>query len=624
MEENPAKAPPVPGAGGYRRRLWLLVAVSLAASVLAGRGIEVFVAGQQMATLTAQAGETATLTASVLQAELEKQRALPLVLAQDPDVMAALRAPLPARLEALDRRLQQLAGAARVSVIYLLNAEGTAIASSNWQQPDSFVGTNYGFRPYFRQAVRDGAVEHFALGFVSGQPGLYFGRRIESAGRPLGVLVVKMTFDGLEADWRRLSMPVVVADSRGIVLMTSVADWRFATRTPLTEDDRRAVVASRQFGDAALRPLPVDRRPGEEALLRLPGTDAALPVAEIAVPVGSTDWSLLVFASTAEATGLGRLTGALGALAVLVVMLGAGSLALWRAEQRRRRAADEAATRAELEARVAERTGELRAANERLRAEMDARRRAATARQQLQDELLQANRLATLGQIAAGVAHEINQPVAAIRTFADNAMGHLDRGDAAAARRSVASVAKLTERIGAITGELRTFGRKAPVQIVPVSLAEVLDGALLLLGHRLRTQHVEVKTAEIAPGLRVMADQLRLEQVFVNLMQNALDAMAGQGNGTIEIRVAESAGQVTVTIRDNGPGLPPAILEAVFTPFSTTKPKGLGLGLVIAHDIVAEFGGRLSAGNDKAGGAVMTMILSRGVAAAPGGLAAAG
>ncbi len=601
-----------PEAGGYRSRLWGLVIVSLVLAVLIGRGTMVLVETQQLDAVFAQGRETATLSASVLRAELEKQRALPLVLAQDPDVLAALRAPLPARLEALDRRLLRLARATPAMVIYLLDDKGTAIAASNWTEPDSFIGANYAFRPYFRRAVEQGAVEHFALGSVSRLPGLYFGRRVESAGRTLGVIVVKVSFTGLEAAWRALSAPVLVTDKRGIVLITSVPEWRFHTRQPLSQEEKKAIVASRQFGNVDLLPLPLADSQPPEVMLTLPGASKAERVMEISEPVGTTDWRLLFFPATSEAYTLARLAGLASGFTVLVALLGIGGFVLQRIQRGRRRAASEAATRAELEARVAERTRALSETNERLLAEMDARRRAAAARQQLQDDLQQANRLATLGQVSAGVAHEINQPLAAIRTFADNALGNLDRGDLDGARRNMTSVASLTERIGAITGALRTFGRKAPARVVPVALAKVLEGALLLLGHRLRDQRVTVNMPAVAPGVTVMADQLRLEQVIVNLMQNALDAMAGQGDGAITIAVADTAAQVTLTIADNGPGLPPAILEAIFTPFSTTKPKGLGLGLVIAHDIVAELGGRLCAENSAAGGAVMTIILPRG------------
>jgi two-component system C4-dicarboxylate transport sensor histidine kinase DctB len=242
---------------------------------------------------------------------------------------------------------------------------------------------------------------------------------------------------------------------------------------------------------------------------------------------------------------------------------------------------------------VGERTAELRRTNRKLTVEMEERRRAEAHVHQMQDQLVRSNKLATLGQIAAGVAHEINQPVAAIRTYADNAAVFLERADTKTAASNLGLIAGLTDRIGLITDELRAFARKTNAPPAPVTVRDAVEGALLLVGPRLRQQGVRVVRSEEAESLPVMAERFRLEQVLVNLLQNALEALEGAPDPQVAIQVSTRRNQVRIVVADNGPGVAPETAKTLFTPFATTKPLGLGLGLVISRDIVAEFGGEL-------------------------------
>jgi two-component system C4-dicarboxylate transport sensor histidine kinase DctB len=232
------------------------------------------------------------------------------------------------------------------------------------------------------------------------------------------------------------------------------------------------------------------------------------------------------------------------------------------------------------------------------------------SRQNLQDDLIQANKLATLGQIAAGVAHEINQPIAAIRTHADTAGLYLDAADGAAARRSLDSIAGLTERVGAITDELRAFSRKTRSETVAVGVDAAIEGALLLAGARMRERGVALVRTPGPPGLEVMAERNRLEQVLLNLLQNAIEALRDRADPTISLDVEVKGRRVTIRIADNGPGVAPEVRERLFTPFTTDKRDGVGLGLVISRDIVAGFGGELSL-EPTAAGAAFVIRLTR-------------
>jgi two-component system C4-dicarboxylate transport sensor histidine kinase DctB len=249
--------------------------------------------------------------------------------------------------------------------------------------------------------------------------------------------------------------------------------------------------------------------------------------------------------------------------------------------------------RRELEAKVVERTAELSEVNAQLIQEGQKRQRSEERYRRSREELAQANRLATLGQIAAGVAHEINQPVAAIRTFSENAAAFIGRGMADKAADNLGQVVKLTDRIAQITGELRTFARRKTPNIGPVRLDEAIEAALLLVHHRVAGTGTEVVWNSAEADRCVAADRVRLEQVIVNLVQNALDAAVEGRDGRLEIRIEQQEDRVALSFADNGGGVPAAVRGKLFTPFTTGREDGLGLGLAIARDILREFGGDL-------------------------------
>lgn len=609
--------PAVPPLPTGRRLLAVLAAagllLALTLAILSGVGH--LASRQAFDEVAERARVAAQFNVAMLRRDLDKHRALPFVLSRDPDLARALNGPGTVAAAALGPKLEALASGTGASVLYVLDAQGRAVASSNWRAPDSFVGQDYRFRPYYRLAMEGGTAEHFALGTMSRRPGLYLSHRIDDArGRALGVVVVKVEFDGLERDWSGLPDAVFVADRDGVVLLTSVPAWRFSAIAPVDEPTARRLRDGLQFGEAAFAPLPV--RP---ALAAAP--DPAGPVSAdtrvhprserfvpVALAVPSTTWTFHLLAPLAQQARDTATRMQSQALVALLLAYGALALTWYRWRRRRRQQAGQAAIRAELEARVRTRTAQLQRTNDQLRAEMAERQQAEARLHAAQEELLQASRLSFLGQISAGVAHEINQPVAAIRGYADNAGTWLERGGADGVRTNLSRICALTERIGAITAELRAFARKGSGAVLPTAVDEAIDGALLLLGPRLRKQAVELSRNGPA-GVRAMADRLRLEQVLINLLQNALDAIETQAAQRIAIDVRAEADQVHIDIADNGPGIAPAVAQRLFTPFTTSKPEGLGLGLVISRDIVADFGGALDTRPGPDGGTVFTITL---------------
>lgn len=579
-----------------RRIGWLLPIAALL--VLA-----VVVAGIRWAGLSARhatdraAATIARAHQGLLTSELQKFRLLPLVLAEYPGVARALAGNDAAAKVRLDQTLELLAARTDAAVLYAVDAKGRAIAASNWRLPTSFVGQDYTFRSYFNEAMAHGRSEVFALGSVSRRPGLYLARRIDRNRRPLGVIVVKVEFDRLEREWAQSPGASVVVDARGLILVTSVPGWRFRPTRPLAPQAMLALRRSRQFGD--LPPsTPAFLLAGHDAVQR----DTRYRVAAVAVPLEGS--RLLHLTPLAPQLAAARTQALLWAAGLLLLTALAGGIGLRSAERRRM----QAQAREALEREVVRRTAQLRDTNARLVIESDERAEADRRYRAAREELAQANRLGSLGQITAGVAHEINQPLTAIRTFAENGVTLLDRGAPDRARDNLSRIVALTERIGLITAELRAFARRRTPSRGAPTLAEAIDGTLLLIGERARGVVADVVPEDVR-ALRVSADRIRLEQILVNLIHNALDAVADADERRVTIAAERTNGLLQVSVADTGNGVDPGLEDTLFTPFSTGKSEGLGLGLAIARDIAREFGGELALAADDGKGAVFVLTL---------------
>ncbi|KLE33865.1 ATP-binding protein [Aurantiacibacter luteus] len=494
-----------------------------------------------------RARSDAQILANGLRSELSKFELVPRVLAEDLEVAAVVQGDRGTR-RALDRRLERIAEQTGAAALYVMDADGLTLAASNWNLPTSFVGSNYAFRGYFRDALAQGEASQFALGTVSRAPGLYIAHSIVVDGRPRGVVALKVEFDEAEQVWRDSGVRAFVSDAEGIVLIASDPAWRFTMLQRFASAGRDAAADERQYGVAGFRRFAPD----------IP--DAALVSVPVGYPAQGTaeEWNLHLLAETGPQVAAAQQTARLEVLLGLVAL----ALVLWAAFQWRRHR--QAQTRSIIAARTAT----------------------------LREQLTQANRLATLGQVTAGVGHEIRQPLAASRLFAENGQRMIAAGDTGGAADNFAHIAGLMERIGQITDELLRFSRRTAREPGDVQLARAIDGAMLLLRDRIEQSGVTIErpSSSLAETI-VRAEPVRLEQVLVNLLQNALDAV-GEG-GRIEITIACDANFARLSVLDDGPGLTREEADQLFQPFATTKPDGLGLGLVISLDIMQGLDGDL-------------------------------
>jgi len=513
----------------------------------------------------------AKLAASSYQRQVDKFDLVATTLSADPDVADLLDRRTGKAAERLNDRLAALSAALDASVIYLIDDAGTTIASSNSRQKDSFLGQNYGFRPYFKQAMTRGRSEQYALGTRSRIPGLFVARRVTTVGRKSGVIVVKIRFDRLEREWAGTLGTAFVASEQGVILVTSKPEWRFETIGKLDVAARTRLTAQVEYGDAPLRQGDLFASASIVSTASQYNKGAQFVAATDKLPNG---WTVQVLAPLTTAIADAR---AFGRSIVALVFALIGGLAI---------------------------AFVLRARSIVARAERENGVRTAA----LKDSLIQANKLSTLGQIAAGVGHEINQPLTAIGIRARNGRKLIDKGRIDEAATAFDELDALVARAGAITGELLRFARRSRGDFGSVALSRVFSGVQLLLGDRLRSTNTAFSVE--GPDVTVMGNQGRLEQVLVNLTQNSIDAMGS--DGAIVVAVSKAGDTAVIRLSDTGPGISEMVAERLFQPFTSSKADGLGLGLVICRDIMADLGGDLSLAPGPGGATfVMTLKLAR-------------
>lgn len=569
------------------------------------------------------------LYAASLQSELSRYEYLPPVLALNQDVVRLLREPRSAALQAeVNRYLETVVQHAGASAVYVMDTSGLTLAASNWRQPASFVNMNFSYRPYFVDAVRGLAGRFYGIGTVSREPGYYFSWGIrDAAGAVVGVAAVKVNLDKLDAAWAHASEKILVADGNGVVFLSSEPGWKFRTLGPLSAETLGRLAQTRQYTEAG-ELQPIGLREGRA----LQGGGRALQLEDERAPgqlltpeflvhsrqVPGTDWALIMLSDLRQARAAAQTSAIVAACALGFLLV----LALYVQQRRRslmdRLASREALQRAhdELELKVQQRTEALSDANVLLQSEVAERKRAEERLQATLEDLVQTGKMAVLGQMSAGITHELNQPLAALRTLSANTIVFLERGEQQQAVSNLRTICHVTDHMGKITAQLKKFARKSGARLDPVPLAGVLDDALSLLQQRLRSGKVQLER-EVPAGLVVLGEGNRLEQVLLNLLANALDAVKEAPERRIRVTAAGAGEWVMLEVHDSGPGIAPEGMPRLFEPFYTTKEQGegLGLGLAISAGIVRDFGGTLRCARSTLGGAVFCVQLKAATSA---------
>ena len=548
----------------------------------------------------------------------DRYRALPELYARNPLIADALEGdPAPGSLDRISAELASWDRIAGTLDTYLLRPDGMTVAASNWQEDHSFVGQNFSFRPYFSDAMDGHPTGFFGLGTMSGKRGYYLSAPVRRDGRILGVVVVKVSIGALEEALEHGPHTVFVTDTAGVAIISAMPGLRMTATAPIGAAERAEIVQTRRYDLDGIAPSgiePAGTWGGGYPLVRMPATGPRSRgiYLDVAGDLPRENWRLhLLYDLAPFHSRLWSTLAAVGASAVAAIAL------LLLVLQRRRRLIERLFERernqATLERRVAQRTRELTEANSRLNDEVAERRAAEDQLRQAQTELVQAGKLAALGQMSAALSHEFNQPLTAIRTYTENAAAFYEAGRADRASENLTRVLRLTEKVAQLSRHLTRFARRSGEGMKPVALDPVISEALGLLAARIDRSGAAVRVRGDT-GTVVMGGATRLQHVLMNLVTNAIDAADSDHAPEIEIAVEEGDETVAITVSDNGTGIAEDVLPQIFDPFFTTKEvgKGLGLGLSICFNIIKDFGGSMTASNSPGGGARFSIQLTRG------------
>jgi len=556
---------------------------------------------QRLKDLAEDGSSRLELYMTYLQGVLEKYENLPELLANDRLLLNLLSGHNSREeIDFLNRYLEKINTISHASDTYLMNTQGLTIAASNWQDQSPFIGENFSYRPYFQEAMRGRLGRYFALGTTSSVRGYYFAYPVRQLNKIFGALVIKINIDAVENNWGDEEQTLLVTDPDGVIFLSTKSDWRLRTMNPLPDSVYQNIVESRRYPNASLKALDVVHEENSDAgkIIRVK-TSPHSKVREYLLQTKTMEpagWNVHILTDTWRVERFAFLVFLamnvfLALSALLVLLLNQRSQRindLKRFEEQSRRVLQEANEK--LETRVTARTLELTEANVLLRKEIEDRKRVELALRNTRSELVHAAKMAALGQMSAGINHELNQPLAAIRSYSDNGRLFLEKGRLKEALWNLEQISELTERMAHIGVQLKQFSRKASGQLSKVPLHGVIDGALEILNPVIRKSDVWIKVVIEPKDLDVRSNNVLLQQVIVNLISNALHAVEGLPHQEIKIRGYRKEEKVILSVADSGPGISPEHLPHIFEPFFTTKQsgQGLGLGLTITERILRE------------------------------------
>ncbi|MEL6884103.1 MAG: ATP-binding protein [Pseudomonadota bacterium] len=511
-----------------------------------------------------------------LLSELRQSAIVPQLLARDPTLIGALNS---ADYQQSTQRLISFVEEIGAANLMLLDMDGRAVATTD----RNALGSLHKSESYFVNALRAADTVFTTAERESGGFAFVYSRRVLAGGDVIGVIMVEVDLQKFQRAWAGISAAVLVADSNGQIILATEPRWRGRT-----EEDALAAQPAQSAIERAIRAtadwtaLPPDAYLQGEGVMR---TETRIPFR------GWRMTSFTTYASVRE-----RVNGVL-ALEIMgfAILL---ALAFYGVSRR-------SALRVALFARE---SADLRHLNAQLQREIAERKRVEEDLAVAEQTLEQSSKLAALGEMSAAVSHELNQPLAAMKTYLAGSRLLLHRNRPEEAIVSFGRIDDLIERMGAITRQLKSYARKGQDELSPVNMADALATALSMMEPQLRQRQVLINRILPKTPVEVLGDRMRIEQVMVNLLRNAIDATRTVAEPRIDIIL--SAGETaTLTVRDNGPGI--VDLDALFEPFYTTKQPGdgVGLGLAISSGIVNDLGGRLTARNGQSGGAVFEMQL---------------
>ncbi|KFZ37062.1 histidine kinase [Shewanella mangrovi] len=531
---------------------------------------------------------------------LIRYESIPHVLSTNPMLASALaHSDNSDEIRHINRYFEEIQHVTEASDIYLLNNQGEAIAASNWQKPYSFIGQNYAFRPYYTEAIAGRLGSYYAVGTSSDTRGFYFSYPIVEKGKVLGIIVVKVDIADIEEQLTGLAKAgqyeLAISGNDQVIFLASMASWRLKSLMPLTSAAQDAIYQSRRYANRIITALSIkppynSLNDAERSLYHISHDDGHEQFLDTKGSMSKAGWDVHVLTPVKPLYTSLPLTMLLSASVYMLLALGLSFSLERRKNMRRMQQAHNL-----LELRVKERTQELESANTKL--------------QETQEELIQAAKLTVIGSLSASINHEINQPLAALRSYAQNTQTLLQRDMQDKAKENLSTIISLSDRLAEIVAQFKSFTRKSEGQDKANSLNDTLGEALTIVNPEIEKQRISLHLELPDQPVRFFGDKVRLQQVLVNIISNAVVAMQQVDTRLLTISVTLSD-KLQIQIRDSGPGVNESQMEKIFEPyFTTSQRQGLGLGLSISRRIIESMNGTITVTNAAEGGAEFVILL---------------
>ncbi len=515
---------------------------------------------------------------STIENELLRLQHLPSVIASNPLVLEALETNT---FETLNAKLLEISNAARAEAIYLMKPTGLTVAASNYSKPQTFIGQNYGFRSYFKDALKGQNSTFFAIGATTSRPGYFLASPIISQNRTLGVLALKLDLTALNRILEETNELIFVTNPDDIVVLSSKPSQRYNAITKIPDVRQQEIITERQFGKSKIGTI--DWILEDQSHVSFEKDSYFLSQSNIL----GTKWVLhyLVNTSAARQKALGIVAGV-----AIIMTLSALAFVFWRAQRVRR------ALTVSIEDR------------KRLQREIETRRKAEADLRNAQKELKRSSKMAALGQLSASVTHELGQPISAMKN-------HITAEEITTGKLSpvMAHLSGILGRMENITHQLRFFSASGAEASVAVSLNDVIKNAYELVRHDCDRHNVGYKMHKTDQEFTTWGNQTRLEQVLINLTKNSIKAMSDSPIKQLEVSLTHTDDHVMIAVKDTGQGLQGQSLDQIVEPFHTTASsgEGMGLGLAISTSIINEHSGTLDVTEDPNGGTCFTIRLPK-------------
>ncbi|WP_299791027.1 ATP-binding protein [uncultured Shewanella sp.] len=547
-----------------------------------------------------QSKQQMTELVNFLDGSLSRYESIPHLLSTNPLLKNALiNRQKPDSIQALNLYLEQIQHITESLDIYLIDTAGVAISASNWQEHYSFIGKDFSYRPYFQEAISGKLGRYYAVGASSDKRGFYFSYPIYHESDILGVIVVKVDITDIERQSSGIvgarGFEFAITDPDDIIFLSSIDNWLLHSLSPIEPSRQHEIDASKRYANRTIDLLSIeptfDRRvTSEQNNYAIESGSGPIEYIESRKPMARAGWTVHIMAPLSPIYhSLPAFMIFNSCIYLLLALAGLFGYEKRKSTLRIQQANDQ------LEQRVQARTQALEASNQKLN--------------ETQDELIQAAKLTVIGSLSASINHEINQPLAAIRSYAQNTQTLVKRNQLEHVSGNIDTIISLTDRLAAIVGQFKSFTRKSQGDDRATDISQCISDSLTIIQPEIDKQGIELILSPCKVVCEVWGDNVRLQQVLVNLMSNAIVAMRHCIYKKLTVTVSKDT-MIHVLIQDSGSGVQESQMEKIFEPYFTTNERqGLGLGLSISRRIIESMQGKITVSNACLGGAIFKISL---------------